>query len=396
MNPLITDINDSNGLLEFRIAGIDVSVINALRRTILSDIPRMVLNKPKIEINTSAHFHNEIMKHRIQCVPILPVKHGRFMSSEEMSEFVDNHVIEIHVTNETPDILHVTSGDFKIFNKETQQYLSKQETLEKFPAYKTHYFIDLMRLSPSRGLQIPGEQFKATIEMSILTAKTDGCFTVASTCSFQNTIDVPTAQSVWQQYVKKENEEEEDSKELLEFKKRDFDLLDAQKYFLPNSFDFILESNGIYDNVDIIANGCQLIIRRVQTLLDLIKANKVEMSESHLRVQRGGAEYSTMANSIDILLADGDYTVGNLLDYMVYKMYLEGEKTLTYCGFTKYHPHLSESVLRLAFKEEQGMDLWQGMLMKAIENIIQIFTKIATPFMKKTALPHPLEMKKLI
>lgn len=386
MNPLITDINDSNGLLEFRIAGIDVSVINALRRTILSDIPRIVLNKPKIEINTSAHFHNEIMKHRIQCVPILPVKHGRFMSSEEMSDFVDNHVIEIHVANETPDILHVTSGDFKIFNKETQQYLSKQETLEKFPAYKTHYFIDLMRLSPSRGLQIPGEQFKATIEMSILTAKTDGCFTVASTCSFQNTIDVPTALSVWQQYVKKESEEE-DSKELLEFKKRDFDLLDAQKYFLPNSFDFILESNGIYDNVDIIANGCQLIIRRVQTLLDLIKANKVEMSESHLRVQRGGAEYSTMANSIDIILADGDYTVGNLLDYMVYKMYLEGEKALTYCGFTKYHPHLSESVLRLAFKEEQGMDLWQGMLMKAIENIIQIFTKIATPFMKKTALP---------
>ena len=378
MNPTITEINNSNGILEFRVSGIDVSVINALRRTILSDIPRIVLNIPKIEINTCSHFHNEIMKHRIQCVPFIPLP--EFL--ENLQEFVDQHHIEINVQNDTPDTIYMTSGDFKIFHKETQQYLSPEKTRQIFPAYKTHYFIDLMRLAPSRGIQIPGEHFKAIIEMSIQTAKTDGCFTVASTCSFQNTIDIPTVERVWKQHEK--DADKDISVELLEFQKRDFYLLDAQKYFLPNSFDFILESNGIYENVDIIANGCQLIIQRAQTLLDSLKENKVVATESHLRVQRGGAEYSSMENSIDIILTDGDYTLGNLLDYMVYKMYFEGEEKLSYCGFTKYHPHLTESVLRLAFKNKEEIDLWQNMLMKALDNIMKLFEKIATPFMKKT------------
>lgn len=392
MNPVITEINNNQGLLEFRLSGVNVSVANALRRTLLTDIPRIVLNQVKIETNTSAHFHNEIMKHRIQCVPLIPMKNNRIMTDEEMQEFIENHQIEVHVVNDTSDMVLVTTEHFKIFNRTTQQFLSKEETREKFPAYKTHYFIDLMRLAPSRGLQIPGEQFKAVIEMTITTAQEDGCFTVLSTCSFQNTRDLVAIDRMWAQYEKSERKQYEESGmegigELMEFKKRDFYLLDAQKYFVENSFDFLLESNGIYTNEDIVFRACQIMKERAKELLQQVRENKLEQVDSRTQVKRGGAEYSTMKNAIDILLPETDYTMGYLLDALLYTMFFEGERKLSYCGFTKYHPHLTESVLRLAFHEEAEIPLWPAMMLKAIEKIDRMFVAIQTPFAKKTTAP---------
>ena len=75
--PSVIDLFEKDNILHFTISNINVSFVNALRRVILSDIPTIVIrttpyekNDADIEINTSL-FHNEILKHRLSCIPIL-------------------------------------------------------------------------------------------------------------------------------------------------------------------------------------------------------------------------------------------------------------------------------------------------------------------------------------
>jgi len=71
---LVSKINDDE--LLFTISGINVSFVNAIRRIILSEIPIVVFkvspndkNKCNIISNTCG-LNNEIVKHRLSCIPI--------------------------------------------------------------------------------------------------------------------------------------------------------------------------------------------------------------------------------------------------------------------------------------------------------------------------------------
>ena len=72
---LLLNIADGE-LLTFEVVNVDVSVINSLRRVILTHIPTLVFrgfphysNKINIKKNNTK-FNNEYLKHRLSCVPI--------------------------------------------------------------------------------------------------------------------------------------------------------------------------------------------------------------------------------------------------------------------------------------------------------------------------------------
>ena len=49
MNPKIENVEESNNVLRFRLSGVNVSLSNALRRTIISDIPTVVFKTSPYE-----------------------------------------------------------------------------------------------------------------------------------------------------------------------------------------------------------------------------------------------------------------------------------------------------------------------------------------------------------
>ena len=68
--------NSKTKLLTFTLENANVSVANALRRTILSDIPTVVFDTSKENIQitkNTCRLHNEILKQRLGCIPI-PIK----------------------------------------------------------------------------------------------------------------------------------------------------------------------------------------------------------------------------------------------------------------------------------------------------------------------------------
>ena len=71
----INNIKEDDNVLSFNIKNIDVCIVNALRRTILSKIDIVVFNTS--ENNDSVHFkenttilNNEILKQRLGCIPV--------------------------------------------------------------------------------------------------------------------------------------------------------------------------------------------------------------------------------------------------------------------------------------------------------------------------------------
>ena len=76
MDPKVKLNNNKNNKLQFTLTGCNVSLANAIRRTILSDIPQVVFkttpndeSKTIIHENTS-NLNNELIKQRLSCIPI--------------------------------------------------------------------------------------------------------------------------------------------------------------------------------------------------------------------------------------------------------------------------------------------------------------------------------------
>jgi DNA-directed RNA polymerase alpha subunit len=334
--PTLSKITEHNDLYKFTLGNVNVSLANAIRRTILSDIPTLGFyteihkkNRCNIEINTT-RMHNELIKHRLSCIPV---------HMKEHNVLPENYLLELDVENTTETTIIVTTQDFKIRNKETNNYLTENETKKIFPPNNlTQMYIDFVRLRPKISENIPGEHIKLTADFSVHTAKENSVYNVVSKCTYSNTLDDVKINEVWD----KEEEKlaaEEVSKEDIAFQKKNFYLLDAERHFIPNSFDFSIQTIGVYDNKEIVKKACDILITKLEDLIHALDSNIVPINISE----------TTMDNCYDIILENEDYTLGKVLEYILYERYYQVEKILTFCGFKIFHPHDSSGTIRLAF-----------------------------------------------
>ena len=178
MNPRITNISESNNILNFTLSNVDVSIANAIRRTLLSNIPCIVFktipyNDSKININVNTtNFNNEFIKQRLSCIPI---------HIDDMDFPIDDYRLEIDVQNETDEVIYVTTEDFKIKNIKLNNYLANETVKKIFPPDNlTGRFIDFVRLNPKVNTTIPGGHLKLECDFSIGTASEEGMFNVVN------------------------------------------------------------------------------------------------------------------------------------------------------------------------------------------------------------------------
>ena len=350
-HPQITDILENDSILSFTVSGIDKCFANALRRTILCDIPTVVIRTEDHEVNqcyitkNTSRLHNEIIQQRISCIPIHAYD----------PEFASKYSLALHVqNNDEQSIRMVTSKDFKIRikDKDSNKYLSEEETKKIFPPNEiTKHYIDIVRLRPKMGTALPGEEIQLTAEFSVGTAKLNSMFNAVSLSTYGFTPDKMKANEVWEQQEKKYNSESMTKDEIAHIKS-DFYHLDAQRYFLPNSFDFRVKSVGVYENKDIVHKACSLLCSKFDKMISGLDENIVPILESHSSTKNGYDSIieSTVENSYDIILHNEDDTLGNILSYMMYQAYFL-QKELSFVAFKKFHPHDAYGVLRVAYKK---------------------------------------------
>jgi DNA-directed RNA polymerase II subunit RPB3 len=367
MNPKLSNLLEDKNVLHFTLSNINVSLANALRRIMLSEIPTVVFytenykdNQCKIEINTS-RMHNEIVKQRLSCIPI---------HMKDLELLTDKYIMEVDVKNDTDNIIYVTTEDFKIKNKATGNYLTEEETHKIFPKnHITQQYIDFVRLRPRISDTIPGEQLKLSCEFSVSSAKVNSMFNVVSKCSYANTPDMVKVNEIWDSHEKKLRAEDNTAEEI-EFQRKNFLLLDAQRYYVNNSFDFVVQSVGVYDNKEIVVQACVILQNKFVDLIQQIDADTVPIVISE----------TSMKYCYDIVLENEDYTIGKVLEYLLYETYYLKDKRLNFCGFKKLHPHNLESIIRIAFATDMDKNDARQCLRSVCVDAQEVYKKLYEMF----------------
>jgi DNA-directed RNA polymerase subunit L/DNA-directed RNA polymerase alpha subunit len=366
MNPAISNPSEEGDIYRFTLSGINVAFANAIRRTILSDIKINVIqtdthekNQCNILVNTG-RLHNEILKHRLSCIPI---------HNKELLDFPGKYSLEFDLTNDTENIMFCTTEHFKLKNKETGK-IDEDLSRKVFPPNAmTASYIDFARLRPAISDSIPGEQLKFTAEFSIGTAKQNSMYNVVSKCAYGNTPDTAKIAEVWEA---QENKLKSDglSEQEIEFQKRNYYLLDGQRQFVPDSYDFVLQTVGIYDNRELMQKACAVLQNKFIDMMQAIDSDSLPIFNSE----------TTMDSCYDVLLEDEDYTMGKILEYILYEKYYLGEKTLSFCGFKKFHPHNSDSTIRIAFEKAADKNMARQYLREACVESQELFKRIYQMF----------------
>jgi len=367
MNPMLSNISEEGDVYKFTLSGVNVSLANAIRRTILSDIQTLTFytenhkeNQCNIAVNTT-RLHNEILKHRLSCIPI---------HEKDLAILPGNYVLELDMQNDTENMVIVTTEHFRIRNKANENYLTKDEVRRIFPPNaKTNMFIDFARLRPKIGDNIPGEQLKLTAEFSVHTAKDNSMFNVVSKCAYGNTIDVVKANSIWDDH-KEKLVSEEMTKDEIEMQERNFRILDQQRHFVPDSFDFVVQTLGVFDNAEIMKKACIVLQNKLVDMIKSIDSDTIPILNSE----------TTMDFSFDIILENEDYTLGKVLEHVLFENYYTREKILTFCGFKKFHPHNQESTIRLAYVQNADKRMVSQHLRVACTEASDVFEKIFKMF----------------
>ena len=369
MNPHLETLKTKDDSLGFTLSGVNVSLANAIRRTILSDVELVVFrttpnekNKCNIIANT-CRLNNEIIKQRLSCIPI---------HIKDITEFpLKNYIMEVNVENNTDTIMFVTSENFVIKDLVTGKPLPQDKIREIFPPDDfTGYYIDFVRLRPRISDEIPGEKIHLMCEFDIGSSKEDGTFNAVSTCSYGFTIDSAAQEAELARKIQTWKDEGKNEKEV-KFESDNWKLLDGKRVYKKDSFDFVIQSIGVHTNNEIVDIACKILLDKLTDIDSLIDKDELEIKISE----------NTMANCFDIVLENEDYTIGKVLEYLLYSQYYE-KQILTFCGFKKMHPHDNYSIIRVSYTEPVEKSTIKGHLKECIVLAKDVYSRIKKDFTK--------------
>jgi DNA-directed RNA polymerase subunit L len=373
----IAQLKEEDGIMTFTISNIDISYINAIRRTILSDIRICVFKTTPYEENNATitfntcRLNNEIVKQRLSCIPIVI----NCIELENPLDTIKNYLLVVDVENNTDTTMIVTTKDFKILNTETNKYLEDGEVKKIFPPFippngNGEYYIDFLRLRPKISDEIPGEKIKLTCKFTLGTSREDSMFNVTGTCSLGFTPDYDKMEE--QLEIRKQKWKDEGKKEdEIIFESKNWKLLEGMRYVIKNSFDFIIGTVGIYDNDKIIMEACNILSSKMNNLKELLTSDEVDIKRSD----------NLLENCYDITLVNEDYTVGNILNYELYSIFYTDLKIIDYVGFKKFHPHDTDSILRISLVDKtKGIPAIKTMVISVIDEALKKFTDIRKLF----------------
>jgi len=317
---MISRVHKSEGALTFRLHA-NVSVANALRRTILADIETPVLRDIRITKNTS-RFTNELLAQRLGCVPVV-----------SLDPSILGLEVTLDVKNTSEEILMVTTEDL-VANGHPQLFpptiLGEKE-----------WFIDLLRLRPAVA-NIPGEEITLSCVIGVGAARESGQYNVASTCSYAMTHNQAASDEAFA---------------ARDESKDNWNLLEAKRFVDPDSFDFLLQTVGVYTTQEIVAKACDVLIHKLHNLVFAVQPS-----------------LTTMKDCYDVVIADGDYTVGKLLEYEVFK---DHGKSVAYVTFLKVHPHDEAGTLRVATLGDVDLPV---LVNDAARRVAELYVKIKHKF----------------
>jgi DNA-directed RNA polymerase subunit L len=388
--PLLTD-SEQRIVGRFILEGTSTTVANTLRRCILTETrsvgfradltnaadPGIVIRK-----NTSVIF-NEMLAHRLTLVPLAVVRIDEFDPSRYQCVLTVRNDAKGPV--ETGGLLHVTAGDFRVFEKQEDGSFADAglpAANAMFPADPiTKQSSLLVTLRPQWNPEQPPEEVDLTAFPVIGRGSDHMGFSPVSQCSFQNTRDDdPVRQeqffTEWLKSFKKIEDPTAVTPEVLAGHRQEWSNMAIQRCFLvnekgePNSFGFTVESVGVRSVKDIVAEGIKAAIDLVSPYAD------TEKSFEDLGVTSQPPD--SRMSGVDLAFAEQEHTLGNLLQTLITELYIDDgapDSPLQFVGYKVRHPLHRVMTLRLGFRENAATDP-RSIVATAAEKARSIFEEL--------------------
>lgn len=369
--PKLTNLNEVDDTLTFTLSDIDVSIANSLRRIIISEIPAVVIhtfpdeeNNLNITINTT-RFTNEQIKQRVGAIPI-------YLKDQNVD--LDDYLIELDMQNKTDNIIYATTEHLKIKSVSKNSYLDDIEVRKLFPPNKmTGGYIPIVRLRPPINSDTKGEHLKFTAKLSIKTGKDNGMYVSACTSTYGFTPDKLRQTEEW---MKVEKELSKTMKqEEIDMEKQNWLVSQGRRITLPNSFDFVIESVGVYENIQLVKTACNVLNSKLEKIVALIDNDTLKIQEAK----------TTMNNCFDVLYNGEDYTLSGVIESNLYNDHYKKGK-ISYIASKKLHPHNDYIVMRiaitddLAIEKEQYIGIAKNYIKESCINSMKTVTDILNMF----------------
>lgn len=338
--PEVTNYRNEDEMLLFTLKNTNVSIANGLRRTILSDVPTVVFrtfpykkNLADFKVNTS-QLNNEILKQRLSCIPV-HIVNDKFD--------INNLEVIVDKKNTTNDMMYVTTKDFKVKDLATDKFVTEEVRDTMFPPNKiTGDYIIFARLRPKISNELLAEELSLRAKLTYGNAKESGAFNVVSICTYQYTPDLVRQDEIMKEKFDDVEQTDGEENKDIESEKLNWKNHDSERVYIEDSFDMKVKTIGVFKNEIIVKKACDIIINKLKSI-------KKEIMDNELKVEKS---ISTIPNSFDITLKNEDYTIGKIIEYILFKNYFQSGE-ITYSGFRKNHPHDPDSIIRVAFDETE-------------------------------------------
>ena len=362
---------DTPRKIKFHMKDIDLSIVNCIRRVILSDIPNIAIrfdpyNEADHDVHISANtspLHNEILSHRLSLIPI-------HMHPNEIRAFQKTHYkFVIDKQNTTNDMLDVDTDDIQVFDFENNP-LPKERCRSIFPKdLITNDPILIAKLKPNIFGKEHGDELKLEAFATMGTAANNAAWSPVSLCSFYNDIDEDAADKAFKQKVTdisaKKPLTETDKKEL----RTRFDTLEKFKHFKknrfgePNLFVFTVESECAMTPDYLVFKAISILCDNIEALIrDLESENDEKVKLEPL----GDAPHM-----YQLSLFGQTHTMGNLLQAQFYNKFVrhDASKTLEYVGYICPHPLDKTILVKLKFASSMRDDLIRQWIIDSIRTV---------------------------
>jgi DNA-directed RNA polymerase subunit L len=335
----------------FTMRGVSAAMANGIRRTILSSIPTVAMTgfpdeacSITFEKNTGA-FNNEILKQRLECVPV---------HVTERSVDLSSHTVRLDVAA-SEGVRDVTTGDFSITWGPDNAKLPDKVVKQMFPADPiTGDFILITRLNPSIPGVAPAERLVLAAKLEWTDGSNGGTATVAPTCSYAPTPDIERQEAEW--ITVSAGEES--------IAKTDFLLGPGAHLVIPGSYDWTLETTGVYTPRELVTLASDILSAAFSALIETLSE-----PGTITPVDDG------LVNCHAVRVGGDAYSVGYLLQTKLYETHCSTDNT-NYVGFRKDHPHDSHARLRIALADAATPAAVAAAIKAAADSVIAAITTL--------------------
>lgn len=331
----------------FDIDNLDLSIINGIRRIILTEIPVVGFygeEETTIEIiSNTGPLHNEFMKHRIGLIPIN-------VDEKITDNYEDNdYKFELNASNTGSTTINITTD--KITGSYKNKELSKNELKELFPQNPiTKENILITRLRPNEELH-----FKATAIKR--TAKINASFSAVSLANFY--------------FI-------EDS---LESSKKD-NILDKHRSYYKNEYGdptlikFEIESVNKLSYKYLFSKSIDILINKIEKLINNLNNNEITIEP-----------VPNNSFSVNFHVDNEDDTLGNVIQSILHNKFIRSNNKYkgiecSYIGYICPHPLKQLMIIRITLENQTNEEIFKEFLIENSNDIISYLKEINAEWQK--------------